>query len=769
MHAVAAREALDRFISTVPAGLAADATLRTAATVRALFAAAVDERVQDPPSAGWADHNLAVLLVRALGPDMPDALREPAAELFFGVRRRLLAALAHDADDLAPALALAVGDRVLLDKPQLRFHERLAEDFAAIAAALGRPHAGHRLAHAALTTLLAAAHHRDEAIARASAPLVTPVRTAIDRLGARMPDHPDLALDRIRLLFLETRQHDEATPALGALSTARGLLDDFGRRFGLAAAQRDLWAELVAERARLGLGGPDLRTEAVRLLEIEVRERLHTPERTRRLLKALRKARVLDAALARELTTLLGLEHGAAERWDEVRALLLDALGDEKALLQIAERTLAADPHHGPSAKRLFERWLANVRQGLAAPFDSTIADRVLDATPAASLARLSTDELTALTTATAELFGHERAFRFVVRRVLETREQRGRNEVWLAALGLAQRTGTPTSTLELGRIIRGDKVPAEVRLEAARAFIDANEDAEVADELLRGLRGAKGPIGREVQTLTARLRSDPRLRDAHRRTLVAFEERIGVGSGKLLKMRVIYTSPAYALAEIIADGVPDCYEHKYLRTMVRDEELPEGTKAADLKKGDLLEGAVRGQDAHRDHDKGAGLRVYWLVDKVRVSSAPSRAEPAAPKAVETVAVETTESAAPAAPAVDPRELEAHFGIGGETPVEMRLAWDGRRKRIIVRLLDSAGEKFPAPVRCTTELLPEGFEPRRLGQRGKRFLGRIEAFDEGDKHLYRVVGPLTQVVSAAEPETDAAADDGAPEIEVTAV
>lgn len=777
MHALAAREALDRFIAALPSGLASDAILRAATAVRALFAAAVDERGNTPPSAAWADHNLAVLLTRALSDDLPTTVRDPAAELFFGVRRRLLAALEHDTDDLAPALALAAGDLAVIRHAQLRFHDRLAEDFAAIANALGRPHAGHRLAHAALATLLAAAHHRDEAIAHAALTLVAPVRLAVEKVSARLPDHPDLALDRVRLLFLETRQHVDPTPALAALSTARGLLDDFGRRFGLAASQRDLYAELVSERSRLGLGGPDLRNEAARLLELETREQLHTPDRTRRLLKALRKARVLDAAFARETMTLLGIgdaspsKDGTADRWDEVRAILLDALGDEKALLQIAERTLLADAHHTASAKRLFDRWLVNTRQNLAAPFDSTIADRVLDAVPPVSLARLGQDELQSLVATVTDLFGHERAFRFLANRVLETREVRNRNDGWLVALDLAAKTGTPQSLLQLARIIRGDRVPPEVRLECARALIEANDDIELADELLRSLRGVRGAASRDVAALFGRVRNDPRLRDAHRRTLVSFEEKIGVGSGKPLKLRVIYTSPAYALAEIASEAAPECYEHKHLRAMVRDDDLPDGIKAADLKKGDQLEATVRGQDAHKQDDKGAALRIYWLADRARVKAAKAEPE-AAPVRTDSAPAAARSDEAPAEPAVDPRELEGHFGIGSGNPIEMRMLWDGRRKRLVVKLFDGDRQRFPAPVRAAADILPEGLEPQRLGRNGKRFTGLVEAFDDNNKRLYRVVGPLTLIASTRkddEDDTEAAApsDDNNPETEVS--
>jgi hypothetical protein len=759
MHALAAREALDRFIQAVPAGLASEPVLRAAGAVRALFGAVVDDRGERPAAAPFADHNLAVLIVEAAGVVEATPSRELAdalAELCFAVRRRLHEALAHDPDDLALALALAHGLALVVRRPQLRFEARVAEDVSAVAGALERPHAGARLGHAAVAALVAVSQSRDEAIQRTGAPLVAPLRSALERVSARLPDHPELALDRVRLALQDAARHEHASAALPALSAARGLLDDFGRRFGLARAQRDLLAELVATRARLGVGGPDLRTEARALLELDVAERLATPERTRGLLKALHKARGLDADLARDLMKLLGLDRRDPDsRWDEVRALLLDAIGDERALLELAEKTLLSDAKHAASARRLFDRWNVNVRDGLAPPFESTIADRVLDAAPAASWAKLSPEELARLMQAVTAVFSSERAFRVLVERVLDVRECRQREATWLLALELGAPLGDE-AVARLGGLVRGDRVPAEVRVAAARAVLDQGGDPELADGLLRGLQGARGGIAKEVGALLGRLRGDPRLREAHRRALVAFEEKAGVGSGRPLALRVIYASPSYALAELVGSQAPEVYEHRHLRAMLRDDDLPAGTHARDLKKGDLVEAPLRGQDATRDEQKGA-LRIYWVADRsqVRVTSAEPEAGPkpepkqgraardkAAPKAEAPVTGEAEGAHDEAAPAVDPRLFEADFGIGGAEPIEIRVLWDSRRKRLLGKRFNEAGDRFPANLRVSPTLLPEGLEPARLGRSGKRFLSRVEAQDEGDRRLYLVVGPM---------------------------
>jgi len=495
------------------------------------------------------------------------------------------------------------------------------------------------------------------------------------------------------------------------------------------------------------------------VIALDVAEEMQSPNRTRRLLKALRKARLLDAAFARETMALLHLDKlprdAAEDPWDEVRAILLDALGDEKALLQLAERTLAADAHHAPSAKRLFERWLSNIRKGLSAPFDSTMAERVLRALSAAGVARLSLDDLQGVSEAIVALFGHSRAFSFVADKVLELREQRAREGVWDLALALATEVGDAAAMLHLAGLVRGDKASPAVRLAAARVLVEEGRDAELADELLRSLKNARGSDAREAQALHARLRNDPALREVNHRTLLAFEDKMGIGSGKPLKLRVIYTSPSYALAELRGPTAPDCYDHKHIRTMLRSDDLPEGVLVTDLKKGDGIEAPLRGQDATQKEDK-AGLRVYWVSDRSAVSISEAKVSEAKPS--ENKGREKRADVAPTddAPAVDPREVEGDFGVGSGEPIELRVSFDGRKSRLRARIHGPDQTSFPANIRVEPESLPEGLEAKRLGRNGKRCLGLVEAVDEGQRRLYRVVGALT--VIAGNPRRGAKSD-----------
>src|SRR5690606_31573291 len=163
------------------------------------------------------DHNLGVLVSEALAHES-GPLEEAGRTLYLGVRRRLLEALNNDADDLACALALAYGVAATLgDRDDLR----LSEDITAVTKALSRPGAGPRLAAAATRAVtqaggrkLAKQRHdgkkkdeaeddRDakaEALQKAAVALSGAVREGVERLGKRLPDHPELALDRVRLV-----------------------------------------------------------------------------------------------------------------------------------------------------------------------------------------------------------------------------------------------------------------------------------------------------------------------------------------------------------------------------------------------------------------------------------------------------------------------------------------------------------------------------------------------------------------------------------------
>jgi len=758
MHILAAREAVERFAHELPLGTHGDRLRRLAEATRQLLDQSVADRSPKTAVVAWADHNLGVLVAEALG---QDAERGPFTDvgsvLYLGVRRRLLEALVADPDDLACALALALGvAATLADRDDLR----LSEDIGAVTKALSRPGAGPRLAAAATRAVTqaggrqrrpdradrpergerrgragdhknqagdGAAHaaeeaelaERTEAMQRAAVALASAVREGVERLGKRLPDHPELALDRIRLVLLSARA-TEGVQRNEALSMARALLSDFDAKFGPSDAQREVTATLVQLRAK-DAPGAELARDALSLLELDAKERRVDPRRAAKLVRSLQRANALDVETARTIQRLVG--NGEDGAWIELKAMLFEAVGDEAALLTLQERALEKDPKDANAAKTLFERLLKNLRRSLPSPFPATTLDLVTQAVPLASLGRLSADDVEAVLHALRDAFGVEKALGFARYKLTVARELKARDFVWKKALQLADEAKDEDALFDIARrAIQEKSAPPEARLSLARALIAKGQNLDEADDALKGLTSERGPIAAEAQQLKNRIKADPRYRDARVATLLAFEDSLGIGTVKLHTLKVVFTSPQYVLTEITDRPAPDFYEHKHLRVMLRGEDLPAGVKPTDLQKGDELKGPVRGQDAAPERDKD-NLRIYWIADARLVKLALP-----------------TEALAGRLEGED-----AAFGIGKGQPVPLKISWDAKKQQLVARLLDGGGREFRVRPMFEPEQLPEGIEAAHVGGRGKRFLGVVE---RSGPSQYKVVG---KVVAAPEP------------------
>lgn len=744
MHILAAREAVERFANELPLGAHGDRLRRLADATRQLF----DQGVGNTKTAttAWADHNLGVLVAEALASEA-GPFAEAGATLYLGVRRRLLETLGHDPDDLACALALASGVAATLgDKDDVR----LSEDINAVAKALSRPGAGPRLAAAATRAVTQAGAKKKnererkkdedpereakvEALQKAAIGLAGAVREGVERLGKRLPDHPELALDRIRLVLLSARAVD-GVQRNEALSMARALLTDFESKFGPSDAQREVTASLVQLRAK-DASGSELARDALALLEIDAKERRVDPRRAAKLVRSLARANGLDVETARTIQRLVG--PGTDDpAWSELKALLYEAMGDEAALLTLQERALEKDPKDQQASRTLFERLLKNLRRGLASPFPATTLDLVTQAVPLAALGKLSADDVDALSTALRDAFGVDKALAFARHKLTVARELKVRDFVWKKALGLAEEAKDEDAMFDIARRAIAEKsAPPEARLSLARALIAKGQNLDEADDALRGLLSERGPHAAEAQQLKARIKAHPAYREARYHTLLAFEDALGIGTAKALTLKVVFTAQAYVLAEIMDKPAPDFYEHKHLRVMLRGEDLPSGLKPSDLDKGDELKAPVRGQDASPERDKD-GLRIYWIADQRLVKTA----------------------IAPEALAGRLEAEEQAFGIGKGQPAPLKIAWDSKKKRLIVRLLDAGGKEFRGRPMMEPEQLPDGVEPAHVGGRGKRFTGIVERAEAGK---YKVVGKVTRVGNDAAEPAEAANEEAA--------
>ena len=733
MNLAATREALDRFVAELPAGLQADRLRRIADATRAL----VDQALAQPgaPSA-WADHNLAVAIA--------DGLSEPgthavAQTLFMGVRRRLTEALERDGDDLAAALALALGATGATDDA------RTAGDVTAVAHALARPQVGPRLVAAAVELVVTAASAEDDDVKSAALAAAAPVREAADRVASRLPDHPGAALDRVRLALLDARagEGEARTSALGAV---RGLLKDCDARFGETPAAREILSGVLALEARSATPSSDIRRDALALLEADVRGHAAGPKRTSRLLRTIQRAGQLDQTTSTHIAELLGPIMDADDpRWFEARAVLYEASGDSGALLTLWQHTLEADPTSKHAAKGLAERLLANLRRGLAPPFESAVLDRVLDALPPGAAARWSADDIDRVLALVTDTFGATRAFAFVTNKLLQARELRGRDAIWQRALALASELGdADDQVVDIARAAVKHRGFPEARLILARALIARREHLDEADAALRPLLEKKGPHAAEAQALKGRMKDDPAFRRARYDMLLAYEHKLGVGTSKQFPLSVVFTTRSYALVELTEHPAPEGYEHRHLRTMVRAEDLPEGITPSDLEKGDIVHAPLRGQDADPSRDK-EGLRVYWIADTSQLRLDLDAAAVAARWARD----------------------EAAFGVDSGQPVPVKVAWDKKKGRLIARLLKvGSGDEFRARPALNAERLPAGLDPERIGGRGRRLWGLVARTDDGTRpgqRTYAVVTDLTTVGpdgSSDEPTSDGTPDKG---------
>lgn len=725
MNLAATREALDRFVAELPTGLAADRLRRNADATRGLIDQALAEPGSDSP---WADHNLAVVVADGLA---EAATEEAALALFLGVRRRLADALERDADDLAHALALALGATRALDDA------RCAADIDAVASAVGRPQAGPRLIGAAVELLVAASGASDRDVADAATRAAEAVRVAADRLGSRLPDHPGAALDRVRLALLTARAA-EGDARAAALGVVRGLLRDHETRFGETQAAREILGGVLAIEARSQTPPADLKRDALALLEADLRSHALSPKRTTRLIRTIERSGQLDAATAQHLDELLSPAVGADDpRWFETRALLYEATGDRSALLTLWQHTLEADPKSKHAARGVLERLLQNLRQGLAPPFESPTLDRALTALSPAHPARWSADDIDRLLTLVTDTFGSTRAYTFVADKLLNCRELRGRDFIWQRALALAGELGEDSdAVVDVARAAIKHRGLPEARLALARALIARSEHVDEADAVLRPLLDKKGAHSAEAHALRGRLKGDPALRRARYDTLLAYEHRLGVGTGKVFPLQIVYTTRSYVLAELTDHPAPDGYEHKHLRTMIRAEDLPSGVTPVDLDKGDIVHAPLRGQDADTSHDKD-GLRVYWVADPAQVRLDLDADAIAARWSSE----------------------EAAFGVDSGQPVLIKVAWDKKKRRLAVRVLSPDGKReFRTRPALNPERLPAGIDPERVGVKGRRFMGLVARTDDGSRPGQRAYAVVSDLVAA----TDAAPTADAP-------
>ena len=397
---------------------------------------------------------------------------------------------------------------------------------------------------------------------------------------------------------------------------------------------------------------------------------------------------------------------------------MLETTGNEAGLISLWEERLRTKPSDKAAAKGLADKLVSNLRRKLKAPFELTTLGAVLDAVPPGTMAKWTASDISVLLEMTQEGFGPQRAVDFLVKRILKVKEHKRRTSLWDTALTMAKGLGEE-AYLEIARIAMDAGRHDGARLAVATTLSRSDVHLEEAQDILRPLLDAKGEIGAQAQDLHRKITKSPALRGSQREALVAFEEAIGVGTPKIFQLRVAHTGQNYMLADVRDRPAPRFYDHKYLRVMVRADELPGDVPFAAIKKGDALKGPVRGQDADPKKDKN--IRLYWIAD-------PSK---------------LTTDLTPEALKDRLQSLEGKFGVSTGETVRLKIGWDESRKSLVVRFYGKTGKsEFPSRPTASLENLPEGTKPQELG-RGKRAWGTVEVDSKGNDRVYRVSGVVS--------------------------
>ena len=487
---IATREALERFCHELPqTGGIADRLRRNATTTRSM----IDQCLSiERASTEWIDHNLAVIVADAL----EDAnVRKSAQVLFKGIRRRFSKALEHDPDDLALALALALGARNALED------ERSSADITLVTAALGKPQAGPRLLRSAVALVVAGAQTKNSANDAALREATPRIEEAIERLAVGLPNHPEHGIHRIELAILGARQA-EGSERRSKLEEAHAQVKDYTAKFGETAAVQRAQVTILELLARSDGADETLGQDAWELLNSAMRGENLKPKKALRLIRTMNRIGSLSTERATQLVPRLEAFVGGRQKgWGEVFGLLMEASGNEAGLMTLWEKTLRDDPRNKAAAKGLAEKLISNLRKGLKAPFEHVTLGVVLDAVPAGAMARWSAGDINNVLEVTKEGFGPQRTLSFLVERVLRVKEHKKRASLWDASMALAKEIGGDTA-LNVARVAMDAGKHRGARLEVAECLSRSDETLDEALDVLRPLLDVKGAIGAKAQEL---------------------------------------------------------------------------------------------------------------------------------------------------------------------------------------------------------------------------------------------------------------------------
>ncbi len=662
---------------------------------------AASERGVEPDV--YLAHNLSVLATALEGDPQSAGLGEPLAT---AATAFLSGALSSDPDDLVVAHALALSATALEDDGATR-----------LLAALERPHAGDRLTGAVARALVGASGR-----GRGESRATEAVLARLDAILAREPERETLAEARLELLVGQAR-----AGLRSALDRVGPLLDDAERTFGSSPARDLLRLDAAAARAaeREGrFGGREL-NDALSLAEAVASGPLLTGGRDAigllaALQRGLARRKLLNGDAARRLAAVWHSLEQRRPDSTEARSARQEALehtGDAAVLVEHHVELVRAGQATLDSRVFLSRSWFARLNAGESSGLPSEVEAWVLDGVSPDAAKGLAPETALLLLRSVCDAHGPALAARLGHEALLRVKSLSRSPEVVVAVVQTLADAGEPERALDLGHRALESAGSATLRLSLAKIHMGAGIRFAEAEPLLRAVAADGGPLALEARALRESVVQSADFEASRRDAMLEVEKRLGVGSRKPIRARVLHGSDKFVLAELPGGRAPAFYPHWYLRVMVRDQDLPEGVSVSSLTKGTELAVAVRGEDDH----KSDRVRVYWVDGKATVMARPPESEaqhdaPAPAKAQrhqEEKAPRHQEETEPEE-AVEPPspELEAAFNIGTEAPARVRLDHFARRTQLVFgRVLPpdgSDGDVFPVRVGIKAKFLPEG-------------------------------------------------------------
>ena len=440
------------------------------------------------------------------------------------------------------------------------------------------------------------------------------LREQVALVHQRLSWHPDLLLNMAQVAAASARVVSRSERQ-ERLDLARSLLADHEERFGASSGARALRQRILDVRVRSGATGKDIQQDAVRLLEDQAAQGTLRADEAQRVIHTLERAKALDKKTAEKLKQAFSpLVEGHERRWRGVTERLLKKTGDEGALVALWTQALREGGDDAEALEGLSGRLLRNLREGLGTPFDNSLLDSMLDKLPFGLLGKWQAEDVRRVCEHLQESFGNERASRFIRERILPTRNLRKHNGVWKVVFEVLGASAEPAELASLCReAIREGDAPTP-RLRFAELCLEHGKHLEEAVDAIKPLGDKRGEAAKAAHRLRERIQGHPAYKSVRKEGLLAFEERIGVGRGELLELKVIHKTPGYVLVEELSHPAPEAYGHKRLRSLVRTPDLPHGLHPMQMQKGDTLRAPLRGEDGDPSRNKGAS-RVYWLAD----------------------------------------------------------------------------------------------------------------------------------------------------------